>query len=139
MSWCWYVTTPNCVYSYVLCAECFPGYVGANCSHTCRYPSYGVGCQGVCQCDHRKCHPIRGCSQSTGTHYNNIYGCVILNKNYLHEEKLGVSLIWYLYVLNFVSSYMYIFKAQPDVLWYILLHVSCCHRLEFLQRWTVFQ
>lgn len=49
--------------------ECFPGYMGANCSHTCRYPSYGKGCQGVCHCEQEECHAIIGCSQKAGIQF----------------------------------------------------------------------
>lgn len=37
--------------------------MGANCSHTCRYPSYGKGCQGICHCGKEQCHAVIGCSQ----------------------------------------------------------------------------
>ncbi|XP_061169357.1 uncharacterized protein LOC133178648 [Saccostrea echinata] len=46
------------------CKECLPGYIGQHCSHNCRYPSYGKGCQHVCKCDPSVCHVVSGCSQS---------------------------------------------------------------------------
>ncbi|XP_062590562.1 uncharacterized protein LOC134252140 isoform X1 [Saccostrea cucullata] len=45
------------------CKECLPGFVGEHCSHTCRYPSYGKGCQHVCECDQSVCHVVSGCSK----------------------------------------------------------------------------
>nr|XP_022291001.1 cell death abnormality protein 1-like [Crassostrea virginica] len=46
------------------CKDCFPGYVGLDCSHSCRYPNYGQGCQEICHCDETTCHAIRGCQQA---------------------------------------------------------------------------
>lgn len=47
----------------VFLKECSPGYVGIDCSRTCRYPNYGKGCQDVCNCDQQDCHAIKGCDQ----------------------------------------------------------------------------
>ncbi|XP_062590564.1 uncharacterized protein LOC134252140 isoform X3 [Saccostrea cucullata] len=53
------------------CKECLPGFVGEHCSHTCRYPSYGKGCQHVCECDQSVCHVVSGCSKA---YYKNTTG-----------------------------------------------------------------
>ncbi|XP_062586990.1 uncharacterized protein LOC134248590 [Saccostrea cucullata] len=60
------------------CKECLPGFVGEHCSHTCRYPSYGKGCQNVCECDQSVCHVVSGCSKECQPGYfgvNCVYEC----------------------------------------------------------------
>ena len=41
--------------------ECSSGYGGPNCSITCPYPTYGDGCQGLCDCDNETCDASTGC------------------------------------------------------------------------------
>lgn len=44
-----------------LLLECIPGYFGPYCSNTCRYPTYGKGCQLHCFCDVSVCDYVQGC------------------------------------------------------------------------------
>lgn len=41
--------------------DCLPGYFKINCSDTCRYPNYGLGCQKECICSEKACHHVFGC------------------------------------------------------------------------------
>ncbi|XP_078310685.1 uncharacterized protein LOC144618483 [Crassostrea virginica] len=47
------------------CIECSPGYSGTNCSIQCPYPTYGYGCQGICDCDKDICDISTGCTLLT--------------------------------------------------------------------------
>lgn len=40
---------------------CMPGYHGINCTFVCPYPSYGHGCQGLCDCNEDMCDVSNGC------------------------------------------------------------------------------
>lgn len=42
-----------------------PGYVKHNCTETCPYPSYGEGCQKICNCSKNACDLSTGCRGST--------------------------------------------------------------------------
>lgn len=45
-----------------------PGYSGINCTTGCPYPTYGHGCQGLCDCNVDMCDVSTGCTQiTTGT------------------------------------------------------------------------
>lgn len=44
--------------------ECSAGYIGPNCSFSCRYPSYGQDCQLHCYCKKSDCHSVTGCKGS---------------------------------------------------------------------------
>ncbi|XP_056014745.1 uncharacterized protein LOC125676099 isoform X5 [Ostrea edulis] len=44
------------------CIECEDGYLGLNCSLSCRFPSYGDDCQSLCQCRLELCSHISGCA-----------------------------------------------------------------------------
>ena len=45
--------------------ECGPGFSGPNCTILCPYPTYGDGCQGLCDCDKNTCDFSIGCKIST--------------------------------------------------------------------------
>lgn len=47
--------------------ECMAGYTGLNCTIRCPYPSYGVNCQGTCNCSEEDCDVSTGCELTTGT------------------------------------------------------------------------
>lgn len=42
-----------------------PGYIGINCTSKCPYPTYGHGCQGLCDCDENMCDVSTGCEPNT--------------------------------------------------------------------------
>lgn len=42
-----------------------PGYRGINCTTACPSPTYGHGCQGVCDCEKDMCDVSTGCTQIT--------------------------------------------------------------------------
>lgn len=43
---------------------------GINCSNICPYPTFGVGCQGSCDCNETMCDVSRGCEPITaGTYF----------------------------------------------------------------------
>lgn len=42
-----------------------PGYIGINCATPCPPPTYGHGCQGICNCDKDICDGSTGCIQKT--------------------------------------------------------------------------
>lgn len=57
--------------------ECAIGYHGDNCSLKCRPPTFGEGCQALCDCPKTDCHFVHGCSNqlktSTDDHRYSIY------------------------------------------------------------------
>lgn len=42
-------------------SECMPGFTGLNCTTKCPYPTYGVRCQGYCDCSNAMCDVFTGC------------------------------------------------------------------------------
>lgn len=46
---------------HLQCKECFPGYLGWNCSEQCRFPNYGRDCQEFCKCEEKFCDIATGC------------------------------------------------------------------------------
>lgn len=43
--------------------------MGPNCEIRCPFPSYGEGCQMICNCIEKDCDPANGCNNSsTGVH-----------------------------------------------------------------------
>lgn len=46
------------------CELCRPGYIGKNCTSSCPYPTYGHGCQGICDCGKDKCDVSTGCESN---------------------------------------------------------------------------
>ncbi|XP_065926830.1 protein draper isoform X2 [Magallana gigas] len=44
---------------------CPVGYLGPECEYTCRYPSYGSGCQMKCNCTEELCDLVNGCYNSS--------------------------------------------------------------------------
>ncbi|XP_065926948.1 cell death abnormality protein 1-like [Magallana gigas] len=46
---------------HLQCKECYPGYLGWNCSEQCRYPNYGRDCQELCKCEEKLCDIANGC------------------------------------------------------------------------------
>lgn len=43
--------------------------MGPNCESECPFPSYGEGCQMICNCIEKVCDPANGCyNSSTGVH-----------------------------------------------------------------------
>ncbi|XP_052680454.1 uncharacterized protein LOC128161252 [Crassostrea angulata] len=49
------------------CSGCKPGYYGSYCSQSCKYPSFGAGCQQRCTCREEQCDFSNGCSNKTTT------------------------------------------------------------------------
>ncbi|XP_065926818.1 cell death abnormality protein 1 isoform X4 [Magallana gigas] len=49
------------------CKECYPGYLGWNCSEQCRYPNYGRFCQELCKCEEKFCDIATGCIEPDKT------------------------------------------------------------------------
>lgn len=45
---------------------CETGFYGRNCDKMCRFPTYGQGCQSLCNCTFTYCHHVNGCIQSLG-------------------------------------------------------------------------
>lgn len=43
------------------CEECTSGYTGLNCTSSCPHPTYGVRCQGYCDCTNVTCDVSKGC------------------------------------------------------------------------------
>ena len=47
-----------------------PGHIGPNCTILCVYPTFGVECQGNCDCHKDVCNASTGCTiSSTGNSY----------------------------------------------------------------------
>nr|XP_022292330.1 multiple epidermal growth factor-like domains protein 6 [Crassostrea virginica] len=44
--------------------KCSSGFFGANCTQTCRFPSFGDSCQMECHCNEKLCHFVFGCNVS---------------------------------------------------------------------------
>lgn len=44
-----------------------PGYSGINCTTICPHPTYGQGCQGLCDYDEDICDVSTGCVPNTKT------------------------------------------------------------------------
>lgn len=42
--------------------DCVPGYIGINCSSKCPFPTYGINCQGICNCSDETCDISTGCN-----------------------------------------------------------------------------
>lgn len=61
---------------------CPSGFYGSNCSNSCRYPNYGVGCQEECHCPTKVCHHVFGCLDYTfdGKERENEKECYLLLK-----------------------------------------------------------
>lgn len=55
----------KCIFSYKFIPVCTPGYIGINCTLSCKYPFYGHGCQGFCDCDEDLCDVSTGCEPLT--------------------------------------------------------------------------
>nr|XP_034330970.1 multiple epidermal growth factor-like domains protein 11 [Crassostrea gigas]XP_034330971.1 multiple epidermal growth factor-like domains protein 11 [Crassostrea gigas] len=49
------------------CQECHTGFTGPNCTIKCRYPSFGNGCQNVCNCIETFCNRSTGCKDGSPT------------------------------------------------------------------------
>lgn len=45
---------------------CETGFYGPNCDTMCLFPTYGLDCQSLCNCDVTYCHHVNGCIQSLG-------------------------------------------------------------------------
>lgn len=64
-------TITGCCYGYFWsyknysCEACMPGYTGINCTNACPYPTYGEGCQGICDCNEDMCDVSNGCEPIT--------------------------------------------------------------------------
>ncbi|XP_062591592.1 cell death abnormality protein 1-like [Saccostrea cucullata] len=48
-----------------ICIECPNGFVGENCSISCKFPYYGKKCEIVCNCNKSSCNVTHGCPTST--------------------------------------------------------------------------
>lgn len=63
----------DCCYGFSLnkmtgiCEECSIGYHGHNCAMKCRPPTYGKGCQTICNCSVEDCHFAHGCIEKLET------------------------------------------------------------------------
>lgn len=48
-----------------------PWYIGLNCSSKSPYPSYGIHCQGFCNCHSNQCDASKGCNtQASGNFFS---------------------------------------------------------------------
>ncbi|XP_078321842.1 uncharacterized protein LOC144621834 [Crassostrea virginica] len=61
---------------------CENGYFGINCEFPCPFPSYGFGCQSICNCRKEDCHHMYGCRYSFGATTENV-----INRNYTVEKQ----------------------------------------------------
>lgn len=52
-----------------ICIACEIGFFGKNCNTKCIYPTFGQGCQSVCDCNVTNCDHVKGCVQSHGGMY----------------------------------------------------------------------
>lgn len=49
--------------------ECDIGFYTSSCSLTCPYPTYGRGCQNICNCTKDMCDYVQGCLKEFGNVY----------------------------------------------------------------------
>lgn len=75
------------------CEKCSIGYHGNNCSLKCKPPTYGEGCQALCDCPKTDCHFVHGCSNqletSTDDHrYNLSMAVLTTSKNKIYNPTL---------------------------------------------------
>lgn len=49
--------------------ECDIGFFAISCSLTCPYPTYGRGCQNICNCTKDMCDYVQGCLKEIGNVY----------------------------------------------------------------------
>ncbi|XP_062617505.1 uncharacterized protein LOC134279165 [Saccostrea cucullata] len=52
-----------------ICQECSLGYVGFGCDKKCPYPSFGKGCQFICNCTIEECSFNLGCKKNAGKYF----------------------------------------------------------------------
>ncbi|XP_065929792.1 multiple epidermal growth factor-like domains protein 11 isoform X2 [Magallana gigas] len=57
-----------------MCIPCDKGYMGPNCEIRCLFPSYGEGCQMICNCIEKDCDPANGCNNSSTVCKEGYYG-----------------------------------------------------------------
>lgn len=74
------------------------GFSGENCSSTCPYPTYGRGCQELCNCSKDICDVFTGC-QSFTTGYN------VLNST-AKAKAQPLRLIQFTYSSMYVASFI---------------------------------
>lgn len=54
----------NFIIFYLACKN---GFTGKNCVTKCQYPTYGKGCQSLCDCNESFCDHVNGCTQTSGS------------------------------------------------------------------------
>lgn len=69
------------------CVECDIGFFASSCSLTCPYPTYGRGCQNICNCTKDMCDYVQGCLREIGILEN---GTAVISKK-ITQRKQGVS------------------------------------------------
>lgn len=76
---------------------CENGFTGTNCVTKCQYPTYGQGCQSVCDCNATVCDYVNGCNNASESkipyqYYplSSIWN-VILNNNNKPEDFIQLS------------------------------------------------
>ena len=94
-----YESKPKRMYMYSLCYctanDCPAGFTGKYCDTSCRYPSYGYGCQQRCPCPRSHCHFSTGChAKLTGYCLGNI--CIyFVRKRIAVIDKKNTSIVFY--------------------------------------------
>lgn len=59
------LSTYNKRYFFPFCLDCKLGFYGFKpLCHKCPFPSYGIDCQSICDCDNKTCSHINCCFES---------------------------------------------------------------------------
>lgn len=61
------------LFKRILFLVCDRGFRGKNCGTKCSYPTYGEGCQSLCNCNITYCDYVNGCTVSSGGTGRNEY------------------------------------------------------------------
>lgn len=64
---------------------CEEGFYGTNCGMKCSFPTYGLDCQSLCNCNVTYCHHVNGCIQSLGKTLVVTELCYVLFLVYIYE------------------------------------------------------
>uniref|UniRef100_K1PGV2 Uncharacterized protein n=1 Tax=Magallana gigas TaxID=29159 RepID=K1PGV2_MAGGI len=64
--------------------ECDIGFFAISCSLTCPYPTYGRGCQNICNCTKDMCDYVQGCLKEIGSLEN---GTAVISKKIAQRKQ----------------------------------------------------